>query len=168
MRPRRLLLILSLLAFAAPASALRITVGLPVPYVQIRVGAQGPVLTVNFPVAANQAGNGSPVVGTPNVEVLVIGRSVRRGGSAYIVTLDSTAGLTGPGGARIPFSDFSWTALAGEFAPGSFDNSAAQLFFQYTGAFMGFQDTLTFRYGNTAVYRNGTYTGRVRFTIAQL
>jgi hypothetical protein len=168
MRPRRLLLILCLLLLAAPASALRITIGLPVAYVYVRVGAQGPVLTVNFAVPANQAGNGVPVVGTPNVEVLVIGRSGRRAGSAYIVTVDSAVGLTGPGGSRIPFSDFSWTALEGEFAPGSFNNSAAQQFFQYTGSFMGFQDTLTFRYRNTSVYRSGTYTGRVRFTVAQL
>ena len=168
MRPRRLLLILSLLAIAAPASALRITVGLPVAHVYIRVGATGPVLTVNFPVAANQAGSGVPVVGTPNVEVQVISRSSLFGGSSYIVTLDSTAGLLGPGGSRIPFSDFSWTSLEGEFAPGTFANSASQVFFQYTGTFMGFQDTLTFRYQNTSVYRSGTYTGRVRFTIAQL
>ena len=168
MRPPRLLLILTLLAVAAPASALRITVGLPLAHVYIRVGAAGPVLTVNFAVAAGQAGNGVPVVGTPNVEVRVIGRSSLFGSSNYIVTLDSTAGLTGPGGSSIPFSDFTWTALQGEFAPGTFDNSAAQVFFQYTGPFMGFQDTLTFRYRNTSVYRSGTYTGRVRFTIAQL
>lgn len=168
MRPRRLPLILCLLVFAAPASALRITVGLPLAHVYIRVGASGPVLTVNFAVAANQAGSGVPVVGTPNVEVRVIGRSALFGGSSYIVTLDSTAGLTGPGGSSIPFSDFSWTSLEGEFAPGTFNNSATQVFFQYTGSFMGFQDTLTFRYGNTSVYQSGTYTGRVRFTIAQL
>ncbi len=168
MRPRRLLLTLLLLGFAAPASALRITVGLPVAHVYIRVGASGPVLTVNFAVPAGTAGSGVPVVGTPNVEVEVIGRSSLFGGSNYIVTLDSTAGLLGPGGSRIPFSDFSWTVLGGEFAPGTFSNSATQVFFRYTGSFMGFQDTLTFRYRNTSVYRSGTYTGRVRFTIAQL
>lgn len=168
MRPRRLLLLLPLLALALPANALRITVGLPLPYVYVRVGPQGPVQTVSFSVPAGQAGGGTPVAGTPSVEVEVIGRRYFFGSSSYVVTIDSSAGLTGPGGSRIPFSDFSWTAAEGEFAPGSFNNSASQLFFQYTGPFLGFQDSLSFRYANDAVFRSGTYTGRVRFTIAQL
>jgi hypothetical protein len=168
MRPRRLLLILPLIAFAIPADALRITVGLPLPYVYIRVGPTGPVQTVNFTVAAGQAGNGTAVVGTPTVEVRVIGRRTFFGGSNYVVTLDSSSPLVNGSGNTLPFSNFSWTALEGEFAAGTFTNSAAQAFFQYNGPFMGFQDTLTFRYANTSVYPAGTYTGQVSFTIAQL
>jgi hypothetical protein len=168
MRPRRLLLIFILIAFAAPASALRITVGLPVAYVFIRVGLQGGVQTVSFSLATGQVGNGVAVVGTPTVEVEVVGRDARRGNSDYIVTTNSASGLVNQTGALIPFSNFSWTTAAGEFAAGQFNNSAAQQFFRYTGPFMGFRDTLTFRYANTSVYRAGTYTGTVVFTISQL
>ena len=41
-------------------------------------------------------------------------------------------------------------------------------FFRYTGSYLGFEDMLTFRYRNDTVYPSGTYTGQVRFTIAQL
>jgi hypothetical protein len=166
--PRRLLLILCLIAIAAPAYALRINIGLPVAYVFIRVGLQGGVQTVSFPVSLTQSGSGVPIVGTPNIEVEVIGRSAKRSGSSYIVTLNSSSGLVNQAGARMPFSEFSWTAQAGEFAAGQFNNSVAQEFFRYTGTFLGFRDTLTFRYANTSVYVGGTYAGSVVFTIAQL
>ena len=167
--PRRLLLIFSLIAIAAPAYALRITVGMPVAHVYIRVGLQGGVQTVSFPLSSTQAGNGLAVVGTPNIEVEVIGRSIKKGiESSYIVTLNSSSGLVNQLGTRMPFSEFSWTALEGEFAAGQFNNSPAQEFFRYAGTFMGFRDTLTFRYANTSVYRSGTYAGSVVFTIAQL
>ena len=166
--PRRLLLILCLIAIAAPAYALRITVGMPVAHVYIRVGLKGGVQTVSFPLSSTQAGNGLAVVGTPNIEVEVISRSAKRSGSSYIVTLNSSSGLVNQLGTRMPFSEFSWTALEGEFAAGQFNNSPAQEFFRYAGTFMGFQDTLTFRYANTSVYRSGTYAGSVVFTIAQL
>jgi hypothetical protein len=171
MRRLRLPLILILCAFAMPAGAL--TFVWPEPrywiwFVYIQVGAGAPVATVNFSVPAGQAGNGVPVVGTPGVPVRVIGRRYLFGTSSYVVTVDSSTALRNSRGTPMPLSNFTWTPAEGEFAAGTFNGTTNQQFFQYAGSYLGFEDTLTFRYRNNVVYPSGTYTGQVRFTIAQL
>jgi hypothetical protein len=126
------------------------------------------VATVSFSVPAGQAGNGVAVVGSPAVLVRVIGRRTLFGSSNYLVTVDSSQALRNAGGVPLPLSNFSWTAAQGEFAAGQCNDTANQQFFRYTGSYLGFEDMLTFRYRNDAVYASGTYTGQVRFTIAQL
>jgi len=171
MRRFRLLLSLLLCAFAMPAGALTFVWNQPVNwiwFVYIEVGAGEPVATVNFSVPAGQAGNGVAVVGTPGVLVRVIGRRNLFGSSNYVVTVDSSTALRNSRGTPLPLSNFTWTSAQGEFAAGSFNGTTNQQFFRYTGPYLGFEDTLTFRYRNNVVYPSGTYTGQVRFTIAQL
>jgi len=171
MRLCRLSAIVVLCAFATPAGALTFTWNSLIywlPFVYIEVGAGEPVATVNFSVPAGQAGNGVAVVGTPAVLVRVIGRRTLLGSSSYVVTVDSSTALRNARGVPLPLSNFTWTAAQGEFAAGTFNGTVNQQFFRYTGSYLGFEDMLTFRYRNTTVFPSGTYTGQVRFTIAQL
>jgi hypothetical protein len=157
--------------FAMPAGALTFTWNSLIywlPFVYIEVGAGGPVATVSFSVPAGQAGNGVAVVGTPAVLVRVIGRRSLFGSSNYVVTVDSSTALRNSRGVPMPLSNFTWTTAQGEFAAGTFNGTANQQFFRYTGPYLGFEDMLTFRYRNNTVYPSGSYTGQVRFTIAQL
>lgn len=168
MRPRQLLSIFGLIAFSLPVNALQFTWGPPLPFVYIKVGSQGNVETVTFTVPAGQAGSGTAIAGSPTVEIRFIGRRFRNGPSSYIVTMDSSAGLINGTGGSMPFSDFSWTTRDGEFPDGQFDDSANQILTQYTGPFLGFEDLMTFSYANTSVYPEGTYTGRITYTITHL
>jgi hypothetical protein len=168
MRPRRLSLLLCLIAVSVPVQALQFTIRRPVPFVFIQVGNRGGLQVVDFSVPAGQAGTGTPVVGTPDIEIRFIGRRFRNGASNYVVTMDSSGGLTNGAGDTMPLSDFSWTNQDGDVPAGQFDGTASQLLFQYAGPYLGFGDTFTFSYANTSVYPAGTYTGVVSYTIAQL
>jgi hypothetical protein len=168
MQQRRLPLVALLTAFAVPANALTFTLNRPIPFVYIQVGQGGRVETVEFDLGTTEAGGGTPIPGIPSVPIRYIGRNTFRGGSSYIVTIDSSAGLINDNGDTIPFSEFSWTTSDGEFSDGTFNDSSNQVLHEYTGAYLGFEDTMTFSYANDSVYPGGTYAGRVTFTISQL
>jgi hypothetical protein len=117
-----------------------------------------------------QAGDGTPVVGTPVMPILFLGNGVGNQ-TSYRVTMNSASGLVNATGNLIPFSDFSWTTQDGDIPAGQFNGSANQLLAQYSfngNATRGIVDYLTFSYANTVVRPGGTYTGRVVYTITEL
>jgi hypothetical protein len=161
------------LAFAhVPSHALLFSVRPGPPFVYIQVGGSGQTIdTVTFTVPAGPgAGSGTPIVGAPVIPITVLGYSGRNQAN-YRITMNSAAGFTNPSGARIPFSDFSWTTRDGDIPAGQFNDSANQLLLQYNGRgnrARGITDYLTFSYANTSVYPGGTYTGRVVYTVTEL
>jgi hypothetical protein len=165
------------------AHALRFNIAPIGPFVYIQVGhgllsaygmlgppaGQVDEVAFTFPPGV-QAGNGTPIVGTPVMPILFLGYS---GGNRanYRVTMNSAAGLVNATGDVIPFSDFSWTTQDGDIPAGQFNGSANQLLAQYNfngNRARGVVDYLTFAYANTTVRTGGTYTGRVVYTITEL
>jgi hypothetical protein len=179
----RIVLIAFLAALPAVAHALRFSLTPSPPFVYIQVGhgdlsifgmpgpPAGQVDQVVFTLPPGvQSGNGTPVVGTPVMPILFLGKSVGNQAN-YRVTMNSSAPLVNASGALIPFSDFSWTTQDGDIPAGQFNGSANQLLAQYNfngNRSRGVVDYLTFRYANTVVRPGGTYTGRVVYTITEL
>jgi hypothetical protein len=172
MRHSRLFASLIVLAYVAPSHALRFSVQPGPPFVYIEVGSNTQTIdTVTFTVPAGPgAGTGTPVVGAPVIPITVLGYS---GGnqSNYRITMNSAAGLTNSTGARIPFSEFSWTTRDGDIPTGQFNDSANQLLLQHNGRgnrARGITDYLTFSFANTAIYPSGVYTGLIVYTVTEL
>jgi hypothetical protein len=179
----RPLLIVSLAALPPTAHALRFSIAPIVPFVYIQVGhgalsaygllgpPAGQVDEVVFTLpTGTQAGDGTPIVGTPMIPIAFLGYSGSNRAN-YRVTMNSAAGLVNAAGDRIPFSDFSWTTRDGDIPAGQFNDSANQLLQQYSfhgNRARGVVDYLTFSYANDAVPPGGTYTGRVVYTITEL
>ena len=116
----RLLASLVVLAYVATSDALLFSVQPGPPFIYIEVGSNTQTIdTVTFTVPTGPgAGNGTPFVGAPVIPITVLGYS---GGnqSNYRITMNSAAGLSSPTGARIPFSEFSWTTRDGDIPPGN-------------------------------------------------
>ena len=115
-------------------------------------------------------GDGTPVIGTPEIPVAVIGY---RGGSRvrFTVTMNSSVPLVSGSGDTLPMSEISWTTRDGDIPSGRFNQGAAQTLYSLNTRWpqgRGVIDYLTFRYDNDTVYPAGVYTGRVVYTIAQL
>lgn len=181
---KRCVLLLVLLALVSgPASALRIGMRFPEPFIYVQVGhgllsdygllgpPAGLVDEVVFNLPAGvRPGDGTPVVGTPVMPVAFVGYS-GRGRVNFLVTMNSAAGLRNGNGDTMPFSEISWTTRDGDIPGGQFNGSANQLLQQYDlrgRARTGVVDYLTFSYLNTAVYPAGNYTGRVTYTVTVL
>jgi len=184
MRPLfRVISIVLLLAVATPGQALRFSIRPVAQFVFIQVGSgersdyglfgppvdQVDVVSFPFPLGV-QAGDGTPLLGTPVIPIAVMGYSGRNQ-SNFIVTMDSSGGLTSSSGGSMPFTDFSWTTQDGDIPGGQFDGSASQFLLQHAGRGnrgRAIVDYLTFSYANAAIYTGGSYSGRVTYTIAEL
>ncbi|HID82559.1 MAG TPA: hypothetical protein EYH06_03995 [Chromatiales bacterium] len=181
---QRTLLLLSISLLPTLAQAIQVQIGFTNPFVYIQVGhgqfsalglwgpPQGQIdeITFNFPVGV-QPGDGTPVNGTPvNIPVAVLAYS--GGGRAnFRVTMDTSTPLINGAGNTLQFSEFSWTTRDGHLSAGRFNNSPNQLWQQFNFNYprgRGVIDFLTFRYDNDQVYRPGTYTGRITYTITEL
>lgn len=156
-------------------------------------GIGGAVPIIRATVAANQVGNGTPVVmTTPNNprttsdwdnfqfcnsgQVYVGGfyRSTNSGGgngTAARLTYSAPAFLQNGTGQTIPMSQISWTTSgngdtgAQPIAAGSFSALSGPL---TTIARNQWRETcMTFRYANQNLVAAGTYTATVTFTLAQ-
>jgi hypothetical protein len=173
--------IIGLLPLSVQALRLNINVTIPFVYIQVghglisSYGMFGPPaglvdeVTFGFPPGV-QAGDGTDVIGTPVIPVMVLGYS---GGnrSRYTVTMNSSVPLTSGSGNTIPFSEFSWTTQDGDIPAGTFDGGAQQTLVTMDGRgrrARGLVDYLTFSYGNDNAYPAGTYQGRVVYTITNL
>jgi hypothetical protein len=179
----RTVLVALLAALPVVAHAVRFSLTPSPPFVYIQVGhgdlsilgmfgpPAGQVDEVVFTLPPGvQSGDGTPIIGTPVMPILFLGKS---GGNQanYRVTMNSTAGLVNATGDVIPFADFSWTTQDGDIPAGQFNGSANQLLAQYNfngNRARGVVDYLTFAYANTVVRPGGTYTGRVVYTITEL
>jgi hypothetical protein len=179
----RILLFVLLSAPALTAHAVRFSVQPVLPFVYIQIGhgsmsdygllgpPAGQIDEVVFALpAGGQAGDGTPIAGTPVIPIMFLGYS---GGNRanYLVTMNSSAGLVNARGDRIDFSEFSWTTQDGDIPPGQFDDSANQLLQQYSGngrRARGVVDYLTFSFANVQIHPGGTYTGRVVYTVTEL
>lgn len=137
--------------------------------IRLRVGAPAGVTMVIHNVPANQIGDGTPIVGSPNSILIEV--SARRANilqaifSQYILSVDSSIPLSS-GSNTIPFTDISWTAQDGTIPSGSFSGSPGQVILGATHAIWQARDWHTFYYNNTRVVPSGTYTGRVTYTAA--
>lgn len=183
MRLIRFALLLLVCLLPSLASALQVQIGYTTPFVYIQIGngqfnvfglfgpptGQVNEVVFNFP-ASVLPGDGTPIVGTPEMPVAVLGYS--GGGRArFTVTMNSSVPLVNGSGNTLPFNEISWTTRDGDIPGGRFNQGAAQTFFNMNIAYprgRGVIDYLTFRYDNDTVYPAGTYTGRVVYTIALL
>ena len=180
----RQLFILLICTLPAIAQAIHVQIGFTNPFVYIQIGhgqysslgLWGPPanlideVSFTFP-AGVQPGDGTPITGTPDrIPIAVLAYS--GGGRAnFRVTIDSSQPLTNGAGDTIPFSKFSWTTRNGHIGSGTFNDTANQLWQQYSFNFprgRGVLDFMTFEFANDQIYRPGTYTGRVTYTITEL
>ncbi len=183
MRLIRLSFLLLLCLLPSLTSALQVQIGITRPFVYIQIGhgqfgvfgllgaPTGQVDEVTFDFAAGVLpGDGTPIVGTPEIPIAVLGyRGGRR--ARFTVTMNSSVPLVNGNGDPLPFSEISWTTRDGDIAGGTFNQGGAQTLFSMNIAFprgRGVIDYMTFRYDNDTVYPAGTYSGRVVYTIAQL
>lgn len=180
----RTILLLALGLSPALVQAIQVQIGITNPFVYIQVGhgqfgvlglwgppiSQIDEITFNFP-AGVQPGDGTPVTGTPaNVPVAVLAYSGNNR-ARFRVTINTAIPLFNGTGDTIPFSEFSWTTRDGHLNAGRFNDSANQLWQQFNYFYprgRGVIDFLTFRYDNDQIYRPGTYTGRITYTITEL
>jgi|GEM_PF-1780031 len=181
---QRTLLILGISLLPALAQAIQVQLFQTNPFVYIQVGhgqfgnlglwgppaGQIDEIIFNFPVGV-QPGDGTAISGTPaNIPVAVLAYS--GGGRAnFRATMDTSIPLINGAGDTIPFSKFSWTTRDGHLNAGRFNNSPNQLWQQFSFNFprgRGVIDFLTFRFDNDQIYRPGTYTGRITYTITEL
>ena len=169
MRYSRHVPILLFCFFGAYSHALTFSVRPGPPFVSIQVGSATQLDTVTFTVPPGASGNATPIVGAPVVEMTVLGYSGSNQ-SNYQLTVNSSSGLVSGSGARIPFSNFSWTTRDGDIPAGRFNDSSTQLilFEGHGNRARGITDYLTFQYDNALVYPGGTYTGRLVYTVTQL
>ena len=176
----------TLLICSLPAAvqAIQVQIGFTNPFVYIQIGhgqfsslgLLGPPanlvdeVSFNFP-AGVQPGDGTPIIGTPaNIPIAVLAYS-GSGRANFRVTIDSSTPLFNGTGDIIPFSKFSWTTRDGDISSGTFNDTANQLWQQYSFNYprgRGVIDFMTFSFANDQIYRSGTYTGRVVYTITEL
>jgi hypothetical protein len=181
-----LAILLGLLSFQA--QSLRLTVNTNQRFVFIQIGHGtvstdgmfGPPaglvdeVTFTFP-AGVRPGDGTPVVGTPVIPIMVLGLSTPNQ-SDFAVTMDSSVPLMNLNGDTIPFTEFSWTTQDGDIPAGTFSGGALQPLMTFQGKKGkkgqdpegGVVDYLTFTYSNTNVYPPGSYQGLVVYTITNL
>lgn len=183
MRLIRLSFLLALCLLPSLTSALQVQIGITRPFVYIQIGhgqygvfglfgaptGQVDEVTFNFP-AGVLPGDGTPIVGTPEMPIAVLGY---RGGSRarFTVTMNSSVPLLNGNGDSLPFDEISWTTRDGDIGGGTFNQGGAQTLFSMNIAYprgRGVIDYMTFRYDNDTVYPAGSYSGRVVYTIAQL
>ncbi len=183
MRLNRFAIFLIFCLLPALASALQVQIGYTTPFVYIQIGhgtydvfglfgpptGQVDEVSFSFPPGV-LPGDGTPIVGTPEMPVAVLGY---RGGNRarFTVTMNSSVPLVNGSGDTLPMNEISWTTRDGDIAGGRFNQGGAQTFFSMNITYSqgrGVIDYLTFRYDNDTVYPAGTYTGRVVYTIAQL
>ena len=183
MRLIRLSFLLLLCLLPSLTSALQVQIDITRPFVYIQIGhgqfgvlglfgaPTGQVDEVTFDFAAGVLpGDGTPIVGTPEIPIAVLGyRGGRR--ARFTVTMNSSVPLMNSNGDPLPFNEISWTSRDGDIAGGTFSQGASQTLFSMNISSprgRGVIDYLTFRYANDTVYPPGSYTGRVVYTIAQL
>ena len=137
--------------------------------VRIRVGAESGVTTVTHDVPAVNLGDGTPIVGTPNL--VFIEASARRANfwdallTYFIVSVDSSTPLSN-GIYSIPFTTISWRSEDGSIPSGRFNGTASQVILEATRAISRVSDHHTFTYDNLEVVPHGTYTGSVTYTVS--
>jgi len=136
--------------------------------VRIRVGSESSITTVAHDVPAINVGDGTPIVGTPNL--VVIEASARRANfwdalrTNFIVTVDSSSPLSS-GVHTIPFTTISWTSEDGAIPSGRFNGTSGQVILESTRAFYKVSDRHTFTYDNLEIVPHGTYMGSVTYTV---
>ena len=162
-----LLLAVLLCGLVTPAGALVSIRGhFPIPQLLLVVGQAGAaidVVTMDVP-AASLGDPGSPVPGSQPVRVLILARAPVSSPD-FVLTVDSSQPLGDGVGNTIPMTEIAWTSDAGDLPAGAFDGSSTQVI--TSGRPDRFiQDTLRFRYLNSTVPLAGTYTARVRYTLA--
>ena len=172
-----------LVLFSCQAFGLRLNIRLTTPFVFIQVGhgtvssygmfgpPAGLVDEVSFPFPAGvQPGDGTAVVGTPVIPIMVLGYS---GGNRtrFVVTMNSNSPLTNANGDQLPFTQFSWVSQDGDIPSGAFNGSTQQQLVSLDRRgrrARGYVDYLTFSYSNSNLYPAGSYQGQVVYTITNL
>ncbi len=130
--------------------------------ISVQIGSAGGTIDkVTFNLTAANVGNGTPVVGTPAIQVIVAARDVVT--RTIQVVADSSSPLVS-GAATLPFTQISWTASDADIPSGTFSGAAGQMIVTFPTSFQ-LQNTHTFSYANTQVLQPGTYSGRVTYTI---
>jgi len=158
--------LLLLATLAQPAGALvTVTGSFPIPQLSLFVGTGGGTVdTVSFTVPAAEVGSGNAVVGTPSI-VFSVRLRARANVPDFELSVDSSAGL-GSGANSIPMTEIAWDSLDGDIPAGQFQGVAGQHLIDVSPQ-TRVQDTLTFRYLNTTVPPDGTYTGTVTYTFSR-
>jgi len=166
-----------------PAHAIRLNVRITTPFVYIQIGhglisdsglfgpPAGLVDEVGFSFSAGvQPGDGTDIIGTPTIPVMVLGYSGSNR-ARFSVTMNSSVPLTNANGDNMPFSEFSWTTRDGDIPAGAFNEGAQQTLVTLNRRGRrgrGFVDYLSFSYSNDNAYPAGIYRGQVVYTITNL
>lgn len=167
----RLLLLAGLLfVSAAQAVTLILAKAPPQDEVYLQVGSEGAAVdTVSFDVTPASMLNNAQVAGQPPILIIARARSAPPGRSAATLTVDSSTPLTS-GAESISFSQIGWTSSnPGEIAPGGFTGGTTQTiaeFQTHPGEGEEIQAELSFYYLNQQPVGEGTYTGRVVYTLS--
>ena len=164
---RPLIVILALLAITLPVQAVTFIVrGSPTPVVVIivddAVGSIAGVDRVRFSVPPGNVGDGTPVIGSPRIRLILMARARPANSRLATVTADSSTPLSN-GTSTIPFSEISWTASDADVPSGVF-NDGIQTLTTFLNSRLIFSFH-TFQYANSSVLQPGTYRGRVTYTI---
>lgn len=147
---------------SADISATTITVTPGSRALLVQIGTAGATIDrVTFTLTAANAGNGTPVVGTPGILVNVAARDIVS--RTVQLVADSSIPLSN-GASTLPFTQISWTTSDASIPGGTFSGAAGQLIVQFQTNFQLF-NTHTFRYANTQILQPGTYTGRITYTV---
>lgn len=159
---RSLTFVLVLAGLAATAQATTFTIAPGSRALLVQIGSAGATIdTVTFTLTSANAGNGTPIVGTPGILVNVAARdTVAR---TVQLVADSSTPLSN-GASTLSFTNISWTASDADIPSGTFSGASGQLIVQFQTNRQIF-NTHTFRYANTQILQPGTYTGRIRYTI---
>ena len=134
------------------------------PWVMIWVGrSRQAIEVVTFNVPGGEVGNGTPVIGTPDVTVIAAARARPSGSRVVHLTADSSQPLSN-GSSTVDFSTISWTARDGTIPSGTF-NDDLQTLVSFTNSKI-LQDWHQFSFANNLALEAGTYSGRVTYTIS--
>ena len=153
-----------LLMCAAPSQAITLVIGdFPVPILIVAVGTfGGTVDQVGFSVPSANVGDSTPIVGTPDIRVLVGSRASPANSRIANLTADSSTPLSN-GTSTIPFTEISWLASDTDIPASSF-NGATQSLMSFLNSRIIFT-THRFFYANTQVLEAGAYNGQVTYTL---
>ena len=164
MRTTRTIVAVALLLKLCTANAVSIVIpSFPPSIILIAVGSFGGTIDeVSFNIPAANVGDGTPVVGSPTIRVLVAARAAPANSRIVGLVADSTTPLSS-GTTTIPFSEISWTSSDTGIPSGTF-NDGVQLLMTFFNSRIVYSDH-TFSYSNSQVLAAGTYTGRVTYTL---
>jgi len=164
MKKTRTIVTVALLLQVCTVQAVSIVIpSFPPSIILIAVGSFGGTIDeVSFNIPAANVGDGTPVVGTPTIRVLMLARAAPANTRIVGLVADSTTPLTS-GTTTIPFSSISWSSSDTDIPSGTF-NDGIQLLTTFFNSRLVYSNH-TFQYDNSQVLAAGTYTGRVTYTL---